>query len=184
MTRAEREKYFIDTSQDDVIEICEENIAAIDVDLLDLRKKIEKEYREKGASKAWRDALPNDIFIPIFAEKIAELEVERKKYASILFRVRNNGKVIKGYIDVEEIKKNVDIGSLLGRPIKEVGERVWFLCPLHDEATGSFCWYKKTNSFYCFGCGVGGDVITLYRKIEGCDFKDAIKKLSTGGIDN
>ena len=36
-------------------------------------------------------------------------------------------------------------------------------CPLHDENTGSFRYFKDTESFYCFGCNRGGDVINLHR---------------------
>lgn len=37
-------------------------------------------------------------------------------------------------------------------------------CPLHVEDTPSFRWYEETNTFFCFGCRTGGDVIHLHRK--------------------
>ena len=39
------------------------------------------------------------------------------------------------------------------------------LCPFHGEKTPSFTVYPETASFYCFGCGAGGDVITFIKKI-------------------
>ena len=35
-------------------------------------------------------------------------------------------------------------------------------CPLHDENTASFRWFPDTNTFFCYGCGAGGDNIKLH----------------------
>ncbi|MDR0738671.1 MAG: DNA primase [Oscillospiraceae bacterium] len=52
------------------------------------------------------------------------------------------------------------------------------LCPFHDEKTPSFYVYPHTNSFYCFGCGIGGTPITFIQKLENFDFLDAVRFLS------
>ena len=52
------------------------------------------------------------------------------------------------------------------------------LCPFHGEKTPSFTVYPETASFYCFGCGAGGDVITFIKKIENLDYLDAVRFLA------
>ncbi len=58
------------------------------------------------------------------------------------------------------------------------------LCPFHSEKTPSFHVYTDTQSFYCFGCGAGGDVITFTSRIENLDYIEAVKLLAQrGGLD-
>ena len=52
------------------------------------------------------------------------------------------------------------------------------LCPFHSEKTPSFVVYPETQSFYCFGCGAGGDVITFIKKINNVDYVEAVKMLA------
>ena len=52
------------------------------------------------------------------------------------------------------------------------------LCPFHNEKTPSFVVYPETQSFYCFGCGAGGDVITFIKKINNVDYMEAVKFLA------
>ena len=52
------------------------------------------------------------------------------------------------------------------------------LCPFHNEKTPSFVVYPETQSFYCFGCGAGGDVITFIKKINNVDYIEAGKFLA------
>ena len=52
------------------------------------------------------------------------------------------------------------------------------LCPFHNEKTTSFVVYPETQSFYCFGCGAGGDVITFIKKINNVDYIEAVKFLA------
>lgn len=48
------------------------------------------------------------------------------------------------------------------------------LCPLHSEKTASFSW-KENGLWHCFGCGAGGDQISLVKAIRKCDFREAVK---------
>ncbi len=52
------------------------------------------------------------------------------------------------------------------------------LCPFHNEKTPSFTVYPETQSFYCFGCGAGGDAVGFMKKIENLDYIDAVKALA------
>ena len=51
------------------------------------------------------------------------------------------------------------------------------LCPFHTEKTASFTIYRDTQSYYCFGCGNGGDVITFIKNIERLDYVEAVRFL-------
>jgi len=52
------------------------------------------------------------------------------------------------------------------------------LCPFHSEKTPSFHVHPDRGFFKCFGCGVGGDVITFVQKLENAAFGDAVRMLA------
>lgn len=52
------------------------------------------------------------------------------------------------------------------------------LCPFHNEKTPSFVVYPENQSFYCFGCGVGGDVINFVKRINNVGYVEAVKYLA------
>lgn len=52
------------------------------------------------------------------------------------------------------------------------------LCPFHDDRHPSFCVNVKEQYYKCFACGEGGDLFKFVQRIEGCDFRTALKKLS------
>lgn len=51
-------------------------------------------------------------------------------------------------------------------------------CPFHEDHTPSMKIYEQTNSFYCFGCCAGGDVIDFVAKKENMTFREAVKRLN------
>ncbi len=81
---------------------------------------------------------------------------------------------------IQELLSKNDIESVTSSYVafKRRGRNLVGLCPFHGEKTASFNLYPETNSFYCFGCGAGGDVITFIKRIENLDYIDAIKLLA------
>ena len=81
---------------------------------------------------------------------------------------------------VEELVRRSDIVEVVGSyvQLKRKGRLYSGLCPFHNEKTPSFYVYPETQSFYCFGCGVGGDVITFIKKIESLSYPEAVKMLA------
>ena len=81
---------------------------------------------------------------------------------------------------LSELRARVDIEELVGKytEIKHRGSRTPVaLCPFHTEKTPSFVIYRDTQSYYCFGCGMGGDAINFVRNIERIDYAEAVKLL-------
>ena len=79
-----------------------------------------------------------------------------------------------------DIKMRNDIASVISSHVtlKKRGSNLVGLCPFHNEKTGSFTVYPQNGSFYCFGCGVGGDVITFQMKVENIDYIEAVRMLA------
>lgn len=81
---------------------------------------------------------------------------------------------------IQELQEKVDIESVISSSItlKRRGKTLVGLCPFHNEKTPSFTVYPESNSFYCFGCGAGGDVITFVRRMENLDYIEAVKSVA------
>ena len=81
---------------------------------------------------------------------------------------------------INEIKYRNDIETAVSQYVnlKRRGKNLVGLCPFHSEKTPSFTVYPENGSFYCFGCGAGGGVITFVMKAEGLSFPDAVRYLA------
>lgn len=81
---------------------------------------------------------------------------------------------------LEKLKSKIDIAEVVSSYVhlEEKGSRKWACCPFHHEKTPSFCVHSQTQTYYCFGCHVGGDVITFVQEIEHTDFMGAVKILA------
>ena len=81
---------------------------------------------------------------------------------------------------LQELKARSDLAEIASNyvTLKRSGRNLVGLCPFHSEKSPSFNIYPENGSFYCFGCGVGGDVITFVRRIENLDYMEAIRFLA------
>ena len=81
---------------------------------------------------------------------------------------------------IDEIIHRNDIEQVIGSyvTLKRAGSNLNGLCPFHNEKTPSFTVFPGTKSFYCFGCGAGGDVISFVMRTENLDYRSALETLA------
>lgn len=81
---------------------------------------------------------------------------------------------------IEALHRANPIETVMGSyvQIKKRGRNYLCSCPFHSEKTPSCTVFPDTQTFYCFGCGAGGDVITFIMKIENLDFMEALRLLA------
>lgn len=81
---------------------------------------------------------------------------------------------------ISEIIEKNDIVDVISEymTLKRSGGGYGALCPFHSEKTPSFSVSPSKQIFNCFGCGVGGNVITFIQKIERINFVEAVKLLA------
>lgn len=81
---------------------------------------------------------------------------------------------------IEDLKYRNDIEDVISGyvTLKRAGSNLVGLCPFHSERSPSFTVFTGTRSFYCFGCGAGGDVISFVMRAENLDYMDALRYLA------
>ena len=81
---------------------------------------------------------------------------------------------------IEEVKQSNDIVEVISQYVhlKRSGRNFFGLCPFHNEKSPSFSVSPDKQIFHCFGCGVGGNVISFISKIDGIGFKESIEVLA------
>ncbi len=80
---------------------------------------------------------------------------------------------------LSELRMRCDIEQIISSytPLKRRGKNLVGLCPYHNEKTPSFTVYPESQSFFCFGCGAGGEVISFIRRAENLDYTEAVRLL-------
>lgn len=81
---------------------------------------------------------------------------------------------------INEVRQSNDIVDVISQYVhlKRSGRNFFGLCPFHNEKSPSFSVSPDKQIFHCFGCGVGGNVITFVSKIEGLNFVETVQMLA------
>ncbi len=85
-------------------------------------------------------------------------------------------------VDIRALKRRHPLGGVVeavGVELRGRGRVRQGLCPFHEETDASFTVYADTQKWYCFGCGLGGDVLDFIQRTDGVDLPEAIRRLET-----
>ncbi len=83
-------------------------------------------------------------------------------------------------IDITAIKTRYTMKDIINRLGIEIDRKDFICCPFHNEKTPSFKVYDY--SFYCFGCGVGGDIIDFVKRYLNLSFSEAVEYLGGAAL--
>ena len=91
--------------------------------------------------------------------------------------------VANASVDIPALKARHPLGDTVeasGVRLRGRGRVRQGVCPFHDETEGSFTVYGDSERWYCFGCGLGGDVLDFIQRAENLSLPDAIRRLDGG----
>jgi DNA primase len=83
--------------------------------------------------------------------------------------------------DIALVRERSKIDEIVGEHLqlkRAGGGSLKGLCPFHDEKSPSFQVTPTRNLYHCFGCGVGGDVISFVQQIDHLSFSEAVELLA------
>jgi hypothetical protein len=152
-------------SAEDVLIVLKESVA-------ELKKEISARQNKAFGIK---DILVFDIYNNLIIKPLQEeLRSKELKIRMLSMTDEDKKKIVSFDLNyIKQIKPQV----LLGKEESSAGRTLKYKCPIHQEKTASFVWYKNNNRFYCFGCGESGSIIDLFMKLNKCDFKVACNEL-------
>ncbi|NJD66847.1 MAG: toprim domain-containing protein [Chloroflexi bacterium] len=78
--------------------------------------------------------------------------------------------------DTDAIRRDhpiADVAVASGLQLRPTGGRLVAVCPFHGDTRPSLIVYPRTRSYYCFGCGAGGDVLDFVSRLHNTSFKEA-----------
>ncbi len=104
----------------------------------------------------------------------ASKALARRRLAKLSFPKPTFG-ITRDYLrDLKERVNIVDVITDLGTPMRRAGRSYVGICPFHDDREPSLVAWPEDGGWKCFGCGIGGDIITFTQAFARLGFKDAV----------
>lgn len=116
-------------------------------------------------------------------EIIQILKLEKNiRFLSRLLDLASGKKIKEGYLIDEDFRNAkersiVEVVEPLLEKIKKVGNIYMACCPFHEDSTPSLAIYPNSNTFKCFGCNLGGNLIKFIMLFYNLDFINTVKWL-------
>ncbi|MCX7661473.1 MAG: CHC2 zinc finger domain-containing protein [Candidatus Omnitrophica bacterium] len=137
-----------------------------------------REVKDDFSRWFWREVLK-----VLVSDRLAEAvnHIQRLKRLILIAEDKPKNKINNLIQDLETAKNTpiLNVADSFLR-LRKTGKAYSALCPFHTEKHPSFYIYPETNSFYCFGCKKGGDVIRFVELALGYSFKEAVNYLKGG----
>src|SRR5687767_14335137 len=83
--------------------------------------------------------------------------------------------------DIALVRERSKIDEIVGEHLqlkRAGGGSLKGLCPFHDEKSPSFQVTPSRGLWHCFGCGMGGDVISFIQQIDHLSFSESVELLA------
>lgn len=102
----------------------------------------------------------------------------RRRLAKLSFPKPTFGITPEYLLDLKERVSIVDVITDLGTPMRRSGRSYVGVCPFHDDHEPSLVAWPDDGGWKCFGCGLGGDIITFTQAFARLGFKDAVSAIA------
>lgn len=155
--------------------VAERRMEYLNYQIIDRCKKIFhwlQYYSNNPDDSWWNEAIAESVIAPLRAE-IEKMEREIGHYQNPT-PIDYNQRLTKS--NVEEAK-NTPISDVFNGQLVKRGRLMLGLCPFHADKTPSFVVYEDQNSWWCYGCNKGGDVISYVMIDQGLNFIESVKYL-------
>ena len=144
-----------------------------------IKNKLRFAYKKSAPENHW---FWREIIKQLDGERLVESQKHlmrlRRQLTIAQDRKPKDGAITEARIQQALTVSLVDIAAQRMK-LRRNGKTLVGLCPFHNERKPSFHIYHANNSFYCYGCQKGGNVINFVRELEGLSFREAIKYLTS-----